>query len=118
MKILIIFTLTLFLFGCSQTGEMPDKEKVSQNWTHYIRTSGHGVNKSNIERNIKDALETHLFGIEVDNDPPGRYESFLDPTEKLEALEIMARRAHDINNYAFVYIAGLECITDDAPNKV
>ncbi|MFO7447878.1 MAG: hypothetical protein R6W90_16060 [Ignavibacteriaceae bacterium] len=85
-----------------------------QNWTHYVRTAGHGLNKTNIEATIKDALETHLFGIEVDNDPPGRYESFLDPTEKLEAIEMMAKRAHEINNYSFVYIAGLECITANA----
>jgi hypothetical protein len=86
-------------------------EEASLNWTHYVRTSGHGLNKSTIERTIKDAEETHLFGIEVDNDPPGRYESFLDPTEKLEALKILSRRVHEISNYAFVYIAGLECIT-------
>lgn len=85
-----------------------------QNWTHYIRTAGHGLNKSNIDATIDDAKETYLFGIEVDNDPPGRYESFLDPKEKLEAIEQMAKRAHEIDNYSFVYIAGLECITANA----
>jgi hypothetical protein len=85
-----------------------------QNWTHYVRTAGHGLNKSNIEATIKDAAETYLFGIEVDNDPPGRYESFLDPKEKLEAIELMAKHAHEINNYSFLYIAGLECITANA----
>lgn len=85
-----------------------------QNWTHYIRTSGHGVSKESIDAIIKDAVETKLFGIEVDNDPPGRYESFLNPKEKLEALRLMAKRAHEINNYSFVYIAGLECITANA----
>jgi len=85
-----------------------------QNWTHYIRTAGHGLNKSNIDATITDAIETNLYGIEVDNDPPGRYESFLDPKEKLEAIEEMAKRAHEINNYSFVYIAGLECITANA----
>lgn len=85
-----------------------------QNWTHYIRTAGHGLNKSNIDATISDAIETNLFGIEVDNDPPGRYESFLDPKEKLEAIEELAKRAHEINNYSFVYIAGLECITANA----
>ncbi|MDZ7765956.1 MAG: hypothetical protein U5K00_16320 [Melioribacteraceae bacterium] len=40
--------------------------------------------------------------------------AFLDPTEKLEAIELMANRAHEINNYSFVYIAGLECITANA----
>ena len=44
-----------------------------QNWTHFVRTAGHGLNKGNIEATIKDAQETFLFGIEVDNDIPGRY---------------------------------------------
>jgi hypothetical protein len=82
-----------------------------QNWTHFVRTSGHGLNKSNIDATIADAVETYLFGIEVDNDIPGRYESFLDPREKLEAIEQMAKKAHSINNHSFVYVAGLECIT-------
>ena len=85
-----------------------------QNWTHYIRTAGHGLNKENVESIIKDAIETHLFGIEVDNDIPGRYESFLVPDEKLEALQLLSEKVHKINNYAFVYIAGLECITANA----
>lgn len=103
IKILLSFIIISFstIFG-------------QQNWTHYVRTAGHGLNKENVEATIKDAIETHLFGIEVDNDPPGRYESFLDPTEKLEAIEMMAKRAHEINNYSFVYIAGLECITANA----
>lgn len=88
-----------------------------QNWTHYVRTAGHGLDKSNIDAIIKDALETHLFGIEVDNDPPGRYESFLDPREKLEAIKLMADKAHAINNFSFVYIAGLECITANAAQQ-
>ena len=88
-----------------------------QNWTHYVRTSGHGLNKANVDAIIKDAIATHLFGIEVDNDPPGRYESFLNPKEKLEAIELMAKRVHEINNYAFVYIAGLECITANADKQ-
>lgn len=82
-------------------------------WTRYVRTSGHGL-KDNIDAIIKDAIDTHLFGIEVDNDPPGRYDSFLNPTEKLKALELMAKKVHKINNYAFAYIAGLECITANA----
>ena len=52
-----------------------------------------------------------MFGIEVDNDIPGRYESFLDPTEKLKAIRDVAEAAHEVGNYAFVYIAGTECIT-------
>jgi hypothetical protein len=69
---------------------------------------------NNISSTIKDATSTHLFGIEVDNDIPGRYESFLDPTEKLQALKALADSVHAINNHAFVYIAGLEIITAHA----
>lgn len=86
----------------------------AQDWSHFVRTAGHGLTMENISATIKDAKETHLFGIEVDNDIPGRYESFLDPTEKLRALKAMADSAHAINNYAFVYIAGLEIITSNS----
>jgi hypothetical protein len=68
----------------------------------------------NISATIKDATSSYLYGIEVDNDIPGRYESFLDPTEKLLAIKAMADSAHAINNYAFVYIAGLEIITSNS----
>ena len=47
----------------------------------------------------------------MDNDIPGRYESFLDPKAKLEAIRAVAEKAHAVGNYAFVYIAGTECIT-------
>ena len=63
---------------------------------------------------IQSATETHVFGIETDNDIPGRYESFLNPSEKLKAIKAVADRAHAAGNYAFVYIAGLECITAHA----
>jgi hypothetical protein len=61
---------------------------------------------------MNDARNTHLFGIEVDNDITGRYTSFLFPEEKLRAIKAMADSAHASGNYAFVYTAGLECITD------
>ena len=86
----------------------------AQDWSHFVRTAGHGLNLDNISATIKDATSTHLFGIEVDNDVTGRYESFLDPTEKLRAIKAMADSAHAINNHAFVYIAGLEIITGNA----
>lgn len=86
----------------------------AQDWSHFVRTAGHGLQMDNISATIKDATSTHLFGIEVDNDIPGRYESFLDPTEKLKALKAIADSAHAINNHAFVYIAGLEIITSNS----
>jgi hypothetical protein len=50
----------------------------------------------------------------VDNDITGRYESFLNPQEKLAAIRAVADEAHKAGNHAFVYIAGLECITANA----
>jgi hypothetical protein len=85
-------------------------------WTHFVRTAGHGLNMKSVDAVSLDARETNLYGIEVDNDIPGRYESFLDPKEKLDALKLMAQKAHGVGNYAFVYIAGLECITANAPS--
>ena len=66
------------------------------------------------EKIVADASASKVFGIEVDNDIPGRYESFLDPTEKLKAIRAVAEKAHRVGNHAFVYIAGTECITANA----
>jgi len=63
---------------------------------------------------VRDAQASGVFGIEVDNDIPGRYESFLHPEEKLRAIRAVAEEAHRAGNYAFVYIAGTECITAHA----
>ncbi len=88
-----------------------------QNWTHKVRIAGNPLSDDQIESIIKKAQESSVFGIEVDNDITGRYESFLDPTEKLETIRKITEAAHKINNHTFVYIAGLECITSDADNK-
>lgn len=84
----------------------------AQNWTHYVRTSGHGCETALIPAVLHDARETHLFGIEVDNDITGRYSSFLFPEQKLYALKAMVDSVHAAKNFVFVYTAGLECITD------
>jgi hypothetical protein len=85
-----------------------------QEWTHVVRIAGHGLGPNNADQIVRSASETDVFGIEVDNDIPGRYESFLDPTEKLRAIRSLAEKAHAAGNYAFVYIAGTECITAHA----
>lgn len=84
----------------------------TQDWTQFVRTSGHGCEMNQLHSIMEDARKTHLFGIEVDNDITGRYNSFLSPDPKIVALKAMADSAHAGNNYAFVYTAGLECITD------
>lgn len=91
--------------------------KVKQNWTHYVRTAGHGVSLERIEEIIQSATESHVFGIEIDNSLTGYYESFLDPTEKLKAIQALAERAHEVGNYAYVYTEGLETITSNADQK-
>jgi len=85
----------------------------SQDWTQYVRTSGHGCDINGLHEIMEDARQTYLFGIEVDNDISGRYYSFLDPGPKLKAIKAMADSAHASGNYAFVYNAGLECITEN-----
>jgi len=85
-----------------------------QDWTNYVRIGAYGLNRESPAKIVADATAGKVFGIEVDNDIPGRYESFLDPTEKLAAIRSVAEKAHQANNYAFVYIAGTECITAHA----
>jgi hypothetical protein len=83
-------------------------------WTHYVRIGGYGLKTDNAEEIVRKAKESNVFGIEVDNDIPGRYESFVNPEEKLKAIRAVAEKAHQAGNYAFVYIAGTECITAKA----
>ena len=85
-----------------------------RHWTHFVRIGGYGLSLDRVDAIIKDATDSHVFGIETDNDIPGRYESFLDPAEKLRAIQAVAQKAHAVGNYAYVYIAGLECITAHA----
>jgi hypothetical protein len=89
-------------------------DSAEQNWTHYVRIGAYGLHSDNTDKIVRDAEDGGVFGIEVDNDIPGRYESFLNPEEKLKAIHAVADRAHAVGNRAFVYIAGTECITANA----
>jgi hypothetical protein len=89
-------------------------QEPERNWTHRVRIAAYGLQSGNAEAIVRDAQMSHVYGIEVDNDIPGRYESFLDPTEKLAAIHSVAEVAHKAGNKAFVYIAGTECITANA----
>ncbi|HKW19718.1 MAG TPA: hypothetical protein VJO35_19570 [Terriglobales bacterium] len=102
--------MPLFLIpkAASETDETP--------WTHYVRIGAYGLRSDNAAQIVENADRDGVFGIEVDNDIEGRYESFLDPTSKLKAIHAVAEKAHAANNYAFVYIAGTECITANAAN--
>jgi len=83
----------------------------SQEWTNYVRIGAYGLKGGDAAKIVRDAEGSDVFGIEVDNDIPGRYESFLHPEEKLKAIRDVAQAAHAAGDFAFVYIAGTECIT-------
>ena len=89
-------------------------DSIEQDWTHYVRIGAYGLRSDNADQIVRSALEDGVFGIEVDNDVPGRYESFVNPEEKLRAIREVAEKAHAAGNRAFVYIAGTECITANA----
>jgi hypothetical protein len=103
----IAFSSVLILFLVATASPT----SVEQNWTNYVRIGAYGLARNSADKIVADAQATDVFGIEVDNDIPGRYESFLDPKAKLEAIRAVAEKAHAVGNYAFVYIAGTECIT-------
>jgi hypothetical protein len=86
----------------------------AQNWTHLVRIGAYGLQKHDAAELVREAQQSHVFGIEIDNDITGRYESFLDPTAKLADIRAVAEQAHKVGNRAFVYIAGTECITANA----
>jgi hypothetical protein len=86
-----------------------DAEK--QDWTNYVRIGAYGLKGGDALEIVRKAQASNVFGIEVDNDIEGRYESFLHPEEKLKAIREVAEAAHKVGNHAFVYIAGTECIT-------
>src|SRR3984893_7322888 len=68
----------------------------------------------NADKIVASAEDDGVSGIEVDNDIPGRYESFLDPKAKLEAIRAVAEKDQALSNHANVYIAGTEGITANA----
>ena len=105
-----VVTLGLLAFSSAQTADH------KQDWTNYVRIGAYSLTSDNAAQIVEDATRSYVAGIEVDNDIPGRYESFLDPTEKLQAIRAVSEKAHAAGNHAFVYIAGTECITANAAN--
>ncbi|MGC9293306.1 MAG: hypothetical protein ACP5EP_11400 [Acidobacteriaceae bacterium] len=89
-------------------------KQTPRSWIQDVRIGAYGLTVNNAAEIIRNANKSGVYGIEVDNDIPGRYESFLDPASKLQAIRKVAKLAHQNGNHAFVYIAGLECITANA----
>jgi len=114
-NLLAVFSF-LLLFALALVAA-PNSEKHdwgSQDWTNYVRIGAYGLKGGDAVEIVRKAQASNVFGIEVDNDIPGRYESFVHPEAKLKAIHDVAEEAHRANNYAFVYIAGTECITANA----
>ncbi len=117
--ILLLFSvLTLSVCGlfllAQNSAPVPDSSHqnwTNQDWTNYARIGAYGLKAGDANDIVQRAQASDVFGIEVDNDIPGRYESFVNPEEKLNAIRAVAEAAHKVGNHAFVYIAGTECIT-------
>jgi hypothetical protein len=105
---LVLLSVSLVMLGAAAS------YPVGQNWTNYVRIGAYGLQPNNADKIVASAEASNVFGIEVDNDIPGRYESLVNPEEKLEAIHEVAQKAHQAGNRAFVYIAGTECITANA----
>jgi len=106
MKIKLALAL-LLIFAAGLVAAPSEK----QDWTNYVRIGAYGLKGGDALEIVRKAQESGVSGIEVDNDIPGRYESFLQPEAKLKAIHDVAEAAHKAGNHAFVYIAGTECIT-------
>jgi hypothetical protein len=112
---LVLLSVSLMMLGAAAS------YPAGQDWTNYVRIGAYGLRGGDAVDIVRRAQESGVFGIEVDNDIPGRYESFLHPEEKLKAIHDVAEEAHKVGNYAFVYIAGTECITahgDQVPHTL
>jgi hypothetical protein len=112
MKHKILFAS--FVLALSLLVPAQSENRAGQDWTHYVRIGGYALDEQKAPAIVQQARASNVFGIEVDNDITGRYESFLDPTAKLRAIRALAAEAHKAGNRAFVYIAGTECITANA----
>jgi hypothetical protein len=114
-SLLLLLSLATLALPLSLTAQQPDRS-----WLYKVRISAWGLTSKNAEQIVKEAQAEGVYGIEVDNDIPGRYESLWKPDEKLEAIRLVAAATHRANNKAYVYIAGTECITSkgDGPHTL
>jgi hypothetical protein len=114
LSLISLALLALAAAPASSGHDQTDRSATGQDWTNYVRIGAYGLSRNSADQIVRNAQESGVFGIEVDNDIPGRYESFVDPEEKLRAIRAVAEKAHAAGNRAFVYIAGTECITANA----
>jgi hypothetical protein len=108
---LALAVLMMAAAGLAAAPQAAQQDSTNQNWTNYVRIGAYGLKGGDAAEIVRKAQESDVAGIEVDNDIPGRYESFVHPEEKLKAIHDVAEAAHKVGNHAYVYIAGTECIT-------
>jgi hypothetical protein len=112
--LIVISLVAVFFSSLAAAQDSAKQDWPNQSWTNYARIGAYGLRGGDALEIARKAQASNVFGIEVDNDIPGRYESLVNPEEKLKAIREVAEAAHKIGNYAVVYIAGTECITANA----
>src|ERR1700730_14629900 len=93
---------TISTFYCAVLCAIAHASSPEQSWLDFTRIGAYGRRSDNAAAIVEDAQASGVFGIEVDNDITGRYESFLDPTEKLKPIHAIAEQAHKAGNKSFV----------------
>jgi hypothetical protein len=118
--VLALVLVSASSLGAQQSNGPPQFGGPQRDWMRRVRIAAWGLSPDNAKQIVQQAQASGVYGIEVDNDIPGRYESLLDPSEKLAAIHSAAAEAHRTGNKAFVYIAGLECISknSDGPHTL
>ena len=91
--------------------QTPSAGEPPRAWLQKVRIAAYPLSDADASAIVTQANDSHVFGIEVDNDIPGRYESLLHPEEKLDAIRKVSQAAHQQGQKVFVYVAGLECIS-------
>jgi hypothetical protein len=112
LALLSLAALPALQLHAQQTQDNADRE-----WLKKVRIAAYSLTPENAEQSVQQAHASGVYGIEVDNDIPGRYESLWKPEVKLEAIRRAAVATHKVNNKAFVYIAGFECISANADSS-
>lgn len=108
-----VFGLWLGAIGAAQQPPPVHQDADPRAWLRKVRIAAYPLSTADAERIVDEANQSGVYGIEVDNDIPGRYQSLLHPEEKLEAIRRVSAAAHRHGNKTFVYIAGTECISAD-----
>jgi len=70
MRLSSMFSVLVLVSGLltNSTGQAPQ-----QDWTHKARIAAFSLNRGAADQIVRKATEDHVYGIEVDNDIPGRY---------------------------------------------